>query len=520
MIQEQRFESLKRLIIALAVFVMSAQCVNLFYLKAFWLDEWIMLMNVKAIFEISPYQLFGSEVLSWGMDFPRGHLILLRFITKLGEYSNFSLRILSTLVSCFAVFFAAYFSLRYFRNRLLALVFFLAIVCNKFTVYYFTQMRIYPMEHFFAWVAIFQFWIYSKVRSENRNYSVGETLFLLFGLITGPFLTVSYAIVASPLILFMSSDLVFKRSKKIDFAFVLAFVVTSAVVFFKHYIVLLNSNYNAVKGYTGQKFDYSNIPQSIFLYFETFAYPYFGPEKEYGNFVAALKNVVMGLIALITISGIGFTFKRAFQTVKSKKISDSTFLFGFDHYFSVLLLVVTALYLVRFVPLGTYRGVYFFLPAIAFFFVTALQTYWESRTALVNYFARAVVGGFVVYGLVFLAYKYSNEIRHKNAWFDQGMWDNFGLALTQAYSVAEKPEIYVSRQLEPKFVRSNGFRVENVEIAMMSHPYYLLSNPVKMTFLNEAEICPAISKEKLEKVVVVDTESNPRLAAEYCGNRS
>jgi hypothetical protein len=139
-------------IITIAVFVIYGLVLTCFPVFPFWIDEWLLLDNLK----------FKSAGQLWhGLDrtqqFPRVYLEIIKYFAAACDYSYFSLRLPSFLAHCFGLVLLCRLSRRLLpSDNLPRFLWVMIYVSFSTSIHYFVQLKQYTMEMTLSLVGIWQ----------------------------------------------------------------------------------------------------------------------------------------------------------------------------------------------------------------------------------------------------------------------------------------------------------------------------------------------------------------------------
>ena len=349
---------IRGLIFGIVAYIITCHANSLFYLRSFWLDEWIIVSNIKYPI-VGLTDLFSDMYARAGMDIPRFHLLLLRILGELGNFSNFSIRIEPFLLSSLSLMLLAVISVRSFGYTFWTILFLTCIASNRYMLHNFTQAKHYPMEIFGAVICLFHFVKYAQLRNENQALSRKFMIGSIFAFALGPLLSLSYGIVAAPLLLTMAYDFFtrtnYRKSLSVLFA---TFLLSAGFIFFKHYIIFIGTKNIVATGYINEKFDPNRLLHSLKNFLNFFAlgslYPDEGP-SEYKNFLISLLRLFASIVAL-------FGLYRVISGFRLRHLS----VLKVEHYIFLLFCIIFPLYFTRTLPMAYDRSTYFLLPTVAY----------------------------------------------------------------------------------------------------------------------------------------------------------
>jgi len=117
------------------LFAIFSQLYSLIQIKAFWLDEWFILYNIKY----KTYsELFGN--LFYIQQFPRIYLILIKALAEIFNYNYFILRLVPTLMQIINIILIAFLirKIVFPNNKYKGFLFILFFLSFQITWFYFT----------------------------------------------------------------------------------------------------------------------------------------------------------------------------------------------------------------------------------------------------------------------------------------------------------------------------------------------------------------------------------------------
>lgn len=489
-----------------AFLVCISQFYNLFSIRAFWLDEWITVFEMK---------IRGKSLLFHtlrGFEFPRGLLVLMKIFASLGNFSNFSLRLVPALTAVAIVWLTILLARRMFSQTGARLLFIVSIFCNKYTVHYLPQVRHYSTQILWAMIAVFIYdQLFVRLQNHGENY---KKAIIFFSFLIGPFFSYSFSVVLIPIICLLAAQCVVQRPTFERLGYISAFATSFGSIYV---FILTKSLYpgNYITGaYQASMFDISNPTEGVRLLYDFFSYSLFVPEIAFGRFAQIFIQIGKLAVSLLVCTGIVSgcfsllrirTLLRLEPTPSPQSGELKHQAEKFDTYFSLLGLLALALFFMGKIPLGFSRMAYYLLPMLCYFFVKGvyISHYFLGKISR-SFKVVTLTGmaGFVLYGFVFMTTKYLNEFSHKNVWFNQAIYDSVGEALYKANLEFEKPTVFISRGFGATFLRYGGFGLENIENMIQTHPNFLTQYPIELLRLSDEELCNGPEGSHMGKVIL------------------
>jgi len=209
-LQTNKYEIFRYILAGCIVVMVLLQLRSIFNYKAFWLDEWFILSNLKFK---SYTDLFGN--LDYIQQFPRVYLTLINFFAEVSNYNYFVLRFFpfAFQVSNIILIYFVVRNLVFTKRSVNSLIFVFLFLAYNTTGAYFSQIKHYTAEIFFSLIAI---WQYTYINSDQiKIWSIKHILFLL-ALFTGMFFSYSYPIVVSPILIILTIKLFEQYKNKIQ----------------------------------------------------------------------------------------------------------------------------------------------------------------------------------------------------------------------------------------------------------------------------------------------------------------
>jgi hypothetical protein len=214
-------------VFTIIVFVLYGLVITIFPLLPFWIDEWMLLDNIKFK---TPAQLWG--ILAHTQQFPRVYLQLVKYFSAACDYSYFSLRLPSFIVHCCGIALLYRLSDRIFRqDNLSRFLWMLIYISFNTSIHYFVQVKQYTMEMALSLVAIWQLLTLLRAEKEQLPASVLVLLFLSFGLCT--FFSYTYPIVLAPVYVIVVLRMLQQRRAKPATILALAAGIAAVGIFYR-----------------------------------------------------------------------------------------------------------------------------------------------------------------------------------------------------------------------------------------------------------------------------------------------
>ena len=428
-------ETIRFGIVLLILFSIFSQIYSLIQLKAFWLDEWFILYNIKY----KTYsKLFGN--LFYIQQFPRVYLVIIKVLADISNYNYYILRLLPSTIQIVNIFFIAFLvrKIIFPNNENKGLLFILFFLSFQITIFYFTQLKQYTMEMFFSLLAIYYFHYLSKYYNRISIRSGSYILFLV-GVFIGSFFSYTFPIVITPLLFSLFITLIYNFTyKKIDikaFIPIIVFLISLIINYFTDLQYVLNN-----------KEQYSNLDEYIMSYDSTvllisglyniirlFAYNFiFSPQNYHISFAIILYLIKITIIFL-TLVGLIVKTKEQIVKMKTNKFNYLKSLRFRENpsiavYFLLLFILTLVLYFLKILPIGQARINYFSFLFTTYFLITGLFS-------IINRFKRIK---YLMITIVLFAIMFQNirgnlrEFKNKNLLFDQEIYENVGNAIIRA----------------------------------------------------------------------------------------
>ena len=209
---QQSFEKLvRKLTLFTLLFIICIGLVLVFVpIQPFWVDEWFIISSLKTK---NIAQIFGQ--LNFMQQFPRVYLALVKVFTHFFNYSYFSLRFPSFVVSMSTIVLGYRVLNKLFgRDSFLRYLFVLIIVSSFTFTEYFVEMKQYPMDIFASVLAIWQLIELLEISRDN-NVKVRRYLFLCAGFLIAPCFSYTYPIAIAPayIVVLLQTIAIFKSGQ-------------------------------------------------------------------------------------------------------------------------------------------------------------------------------------------------------------------------------------------------------------------------------------------------------------------
>ena len=173
--------------------IMGAALVT-FQIKPFWVDEWFVIYSLKTK---SMAGIFGQ--LEFLQQFPRTYLALIKWFTSYFNYSYFSLRLPSYLVSISVILLCYNVMKKMYDKQVFSRYLFVMIIVSSFTfVKYFVEMKQYTMDIFMSVFVLWQLIELLKLRSDDP-VDIKKYLILCISSFVVPFFSYTYLIAVVPM---------------------------------------------------------------------------------------------------------------------------------------------------------------------------------------------------------------------------------------------------------------------------------------------------------------------------------
>lgn len=330
----------------LALFVLYGVVLVLFPLLPFWLDEWLLLDNLK----------FRHASALWGhlehtQQFPRLYLALIKALAAACDYSYFSLRLPAFLAHCFGLALLRRLASRIFpEDWLLRWLWILIYVSFNTSIHYFVQLKQYTMEMALSLLAIWQLRELLRIRTSFP----GRRALLSLSLLLAPFFSYTYPIVLAPVCIIVAVGVL--RQKRFDRQLILPLLTGIAAVTAAYFVdtrqVLADPGMQDFwQDLLLKSFSAGRASRNIWMMFCTL-----GSGDLFGNLFGALG--LAGLIRATWLSIRGALPAQPFPLLL---------------YSCLLVWLAIALFLAGKLPLGTFRLNSFLVPAIAYLIVDLLR---------------------------------------------------------------------------------------------------------------------------------------------------
>lgn len=466
-------------VLTIAISVIS-QFFTLSIGKAFWLDEWFLLYNVKFR---SYSGLFAN--LDYIQQIPRVYLAILKYCAELFNYSYISLRAIPTLAQVANIFLVCFFvSSTLFANRRYGrYLFILLFLSYHSTLFYFSQFKQYSMEMFITILCFLSFNYLSKARKQHRFLDTG---FISTGIlfVAGPLLSYSFPIVATPVILFLILAIILQKidiKTRLRYGLLVGvFIIGLSLSWFTdlRFVLFDKSqygnfsedimNYSSPAGWINALHSVGWLLTSIFFFGQS--YPLIVMILLY-----LLKALTFGLVTYGIVVEVRrlFFHKSLLAWLRTLTMNNSP---SSGIYFLGVLMTTLALFAVKVLPVGTHRLTYYCVLPLAYFFVTGLIKVLNHRTKL----NLALIPCALFIGIFPALRSDLNEFKNENLNFDQRIYNNVGEALKLA-RVEHLPIVVKKNTFYPESI------MEGQEILMIkAHHLYKPKDSLKVVELKDS----------------------------------
>ena len=416
------------------VFSITCQVYSLINIKGFWLDEWFILYNIK----FRNYSgLFDN--LYYIQQFPRVYLSLLKLLIEIFNYNYFAIRVIPFSIQVINI------GLVYFLiskivfpgNKVKALLIVLFFLSFHTTLFYFSQLKQYTMDIFFALMSAWYFYYLSQYYQKISARSFGY-IAMLFFIFIGSFFSYTFPIVITPVMLglFITSlrelynkkltikpvlpVVIFIFSLVLNYYTDLQFVLSDKGQYHNFDIFIMNYNgiYLIIKSF----FNIAWLFTSIFFF-----------DKYYNSYFLYLLYFIKVVVLIFSLLGfIIILYKEVIKLKTERPWFFQSLSFtkapGMQVYFLLLFFLTLFLYLLRLLPVGTFRLNYFCCIYISYFLITGIF-YIIKRFNNLKYVLLPVV----IFAAAFPALASDIcELKNTNLNFDQKVYDNVGKAIKTA----------------------------------------------------------------------------------------
>lgn len=338
-------------LITLVVFVLYGFLITFFPLFPFWIDEWLLIENLK--FKPAEKLWFHLDRLQ---QFPRVYLQLIKQFSARCDYSYTSLRLPSFLTHCAGLLLLFRLSGRIFRNdNLSRFTWVMIYVSFSTSIHYFVQLKQYTMEMALSLVGIWQLLELIKNETDFSSKKKRVSLWLSFAIC--PFFSYTYPIVVAPvyLITFVRS---FKSKRwKISTWIPLCIGILSISIFYLidvRHVMADQGMQDFWKDLLMKTFSLKVFFRNTYMMFCNL-----GAGDLFGNIMG-----VLGVVSFLFACYQTFRFR-----LSTNKETDLLL-----QYSCLLLITVFALFIAGKLPLGTFRLNAFVVPAAGLMIVRLLQT--------------------------------------------------------------------------------------------------------------------------------------------------
>lgn len=484
-INKQITKALNIIIGFIITFVVISQLYSLFQMKAFWLDEWFILYNLKYK---SYTELFDN--LFYIQQFPRLYLVIIKFIAEITNYNYFALRFMPTIMQLINIMFVTFVirKIIFKKNNFQSFIFLLFFLSFQVTIIYFTQLKQYTMEMFFSLLSVY-FYFYLSKKYEEIKIMSPSYLLILVGIFLGSFFSYTFPITITPLlfILFITTIYNFKNKKiylKTIFP-ILVFLIALTINYFTDLQFVLNSDaqYGNFNEYL---MNYNNLKSIIYGFYNIirlFAYNFTYSPQNYDIAFVIFLHTTKVLIILLTTIGL---FKILFEQLDKIKLHKEKYLKSLSIYkkpdisiyFLGLFIITIILYLAQKLPLGQARINYFAFLFTTYFMITGLF-FLIKKVKYIKY----ILVPIVLFATIFqISRNYYREFENKNLIFDQKIYKNVGSAIINAQNT-DLPIIVNNNEFYPASIMQDQ---ENLIIK--AHHLFKPNNPIKFYIIKSSNI--------------------------------
>ncbi len=342
----------------------------LFQIKPFWVDEWFILYNLKTK---DAAGLFGH--LDLLQQFPRVYLEILKSFTSFFNYSYFSLRLPSYLVSVSTVILSYKMMKKIFDHQVFARYLFVLILVSSFTfTEYFVQIKQYSMD---ILLSVFALWQLSELlKLKDHPVKLNRYIFLCFSFLMVPFFSYTYPIAIAPayVVTLLQTIALLKSNSRLAFKWKITIlqwapllICTFSIAIF--YIVDANQLIADKSMYNFWNFLFINNDNKL-LSFLT-------------GFYALFSQLGAGVVfeSLFGILGVVSFIYAIVSCVKNYTRKQYSLEAQLIIYSCLLIVLCLSLFLFKKLPLGTPRLNAFTMPSIAIliiYFINQLSIYIRS----------------------------------------------------------------------------------------------------------------------------------------------
>ena len=460
------------LIVAFAIF---SQIYSLIQIKAFWLDEWFILYNIK---HLSYSKIFGN--LFYIQQFPRVYLIIIKAIADFSDYNYLCLRLIPTSIQILNIILIVFLVRKIiFPNSAykggLFVLFFLSF---QPTIFYFSQLKQYTMDMFFALISVCCYHYLSKYY-DKLSIKSPEFLFILLGIFAGPFFSYTFPIVFSPILFFFFItciyDFIEKRPLLKSIFPIFVFLFSLGINYFTDLQFLLYSKeqYGNFEEYIMNYSSISSITEKTYNIVRLFAYNFIYAPQNYYFPVSIFMHLVRIMIILFTFIGlITIIIEQVIQVRAFKLKYLKSFSFHEMPYISVYFLLLFAvtilLFFLKMLPVGQPRLNYYIFPVITYCLITGI--FWVTdRFKKIKLLTFIIV----IFSTLFpLMRGYIHEINNTNLLFDQKIYENVGNAIIKAQH-EKLPILVLNNEFYPMSIIK-----DQEELLIKSHHLFKPNRPV------------------------------------------
>ncbi len=494
-----KIKYLKFGVVGLILLTIGSQIYSLLNIKGFWLDEWFILYNIK--FRNYP-GLFGN--LYYAQQFPRIYLCIVKFISELFNYNYFAIRVLPFTIQIINIFLVYFIigKIVFPNSKLKSYLFILFFLSFHTTIFYFSQLKAYTMDIFFAFMAIWYFNYLSRDYKTIKIKSLGY-IGMLFFIFLGPFFSYTFPIVVTPvlfifLITFFSEFFKGKLSLKPLIPIVIFMVALVLNYFTDMKFVLTNKGqYQNFDMYVMQYHSLGTIIKSLFNIVWIFTSMFFF-DKAYNTYFLGLLYFVKIIILISAMLGFLLVFYRNFIKWKVQKIKYFTTISfsnapGLEIYLLGLFFATLVLYFLKMLPVGTHRINYFCFTFSTYFLITGVF-FIISKFNRAKYFLLAII----IFGSIFPAIQINiNEIKGSNMDFDQKIYENVGKAVNES-QLEHLPIVVFNNEFYPATIMKG-----QESLMIKAHHDYKPQDSIPVIIINKYEVAATLKNLKIDRYVFI-----------------
>jgi hypothetical protein len=510
--------------------IITIEIISIIRMKPFWLDEWFIIYNLKFR-EIGSY-FFGR--LAWNQGFPRAYLAFIKSFSQVFSYNYLSLIVIPFIVQllCIVFFWKVAENIIFRGEKLKGYMIVLVFLSYQTTIIYFTQVKPYSMEMFCTLLALWQFRVFNGYfkTSQISDFHVWTATGVF---LVAPFLSHTYPIIATPLILGLIITFIFAGGNTSRAKILVPLVFFTGAVITVYYIDIKSTVYSQTStGYWDiYMVSYDNlmlfVPRLLNRFYNLMTLNYiavFSPldrvYRETGqeniHYVIYFVKIAfffipssVGLITIIlkTINNYTDRFRREKSLIKAFKIASFSESFSIGTFFLILFFTVWVLYFLNFLPIAQKRLNYFCVPMIGYFWLEGFSFFKANKKKLFCAFGNIALAFYVIHLFLFAGIGYAGEALIKSG--EQSLWyHTTGRAITDAYKSNAKI-IYT----DPAKISEKKF-----ELIIMTHPDYNYKKDLQFKRISDVRLdCEYTIKEKLYFIVIKQNTYRKISLEDICG---